>query len=125
MKLTIPVVTAKAIFDELECLPTMTQAQTELFNLLKPFCQVNLEWHPTGYKQLPTISGVGWAAKYLANPSDSDEPETSIYDAEAAQSYVLRGDHREAFQKAAVDGLPALLALYEELKKNPNYAQDH
>lgn len=122
MKLNISTATAIALFDEMNSLITMSAAQRELYEQLAGYCQVNLEWHPTGPRMLPTICGIGWVAKYLEQPTDSDEPETSLFDIAEEEVYVLRGDHRSIVQFAAKDGLPALLYLFKELGKNPEYS---
>jgi hypothetical protein len=119
MKLNISTATAIALFDEMNSLIVMSPAQRELYEELARLCQVNLEWHPTGASMLPTICGVGWIAKYLERPTDSEEPETSLFDIAEEEVYVLRGDHRLVVQFAAKDGLPALLYLFKELGKNP------
>lgn len=117
MKINISTATAIALFDEMNSLIVMSPAQRELHEELARFCQVNLEWHPTGSKMLPTICGVGWIAKYLEQPTDSDVPETSLFDIAEEEIYVLRGDHRDAVQSAATGGLEALLTLFKELGK--------
>lgn len=115
MKINISTSTAIALFDEMNSLIVMSPAQRELHEELARCCQVNLEWHPTGAKMLPTICGVGWIAKYLERPTDSDEPETSLFDIAEEEVYVLRGDHRDAVQSAATGGLEALLTLFKAL----------
>jgi hypothetical protein len=122
MKINISTATAIALFDEMNSLIVMSPAQRELYEELARYCQVNLEWHPTGTKMLPTICGVGWIAKYLEQPTDSGEPETSLFDIAEEEVYVLRGDHRSAVQSAAEGGLEALLTLFKELGKNPEFS---
>lgn len=122
MRINISTATAIALFDEMNSLIVMSPAQRELYEQLASYCQVNLEWHPTGSKMLPTICGIGWVAKYLEQPTDSDEPETSLFDIAEEEIYVLRGDHRDSVQSAAKGGLQALLDLFAELSKNPEYS---
>lgn len=122
MNINISTSTAIALFDEMNSLIVMSPAQRELYEELARYCQVNLEWHPTGSKMLPTICGVGWIAKYLERPTDSDVPETSLLDIDEEKLYVLRGDHRSAVQSAAEGGIDALLTLFKELGKNPEFS---
>lgn len=124
MKITLSRETAKAIFDDLSSQPELSSAYKDLIEQLRPLCSINLEWHPHGSKGLPTINGVGWAVMFSEHPSDSDEPETSLWDLESDRCYLLTGDHRGAYSLVANYGFSALKEAYDILKANPRFRHE-
>lgn len=122
MRFDLPLEQAAAVFNELnQQLNDLSPAMQALHAQLKPKCSVNLTWHPHGRNNLPTINGVGWAVTYLACPTDSDEPETSLRDFENDKYFVLTGDHRDAFMAVAEQGYEALKLVYTQLCQTPEY----
>ncbi|EMM5100432.1 hypothetical protein ACK249_003779 [Pseudomonas aeruginosa] len=122
MKLDLTLPNAQSLYEELLQNKTALSAPMKaLLDSLEDFCGVNLEWHPTGGRKLPTIRGQGWMVFFNESPTDSDAPETTLWDRELDRHYVLTGDHREAFSRVAPQGFNALFALYLELDQNPNF----
>lgn len=122
MKLELTLSNAKELYEELlQNKATLSPTLQPIFASLEDYCGENLEWHPTGRRNLPTIRGQGWMVFYNECPTDSDEPETTLWDRELERHYVLTGDHREAFAKVAPQGFNALFEVYEEFDKEPGF----
>lgn len=60
------------------------------------------------------MAGPGWKVSYKI-ASDTGEPETALIDRDQGATFVLEGDHREAYFEARQGGMPELLRTFVSL----------
>lgn len=115
---------SKARAGQTVALQDIGEAVEALFPELDDVCSTIEPW-----QQCKTTSGVdnlvmagpGWKVSYKI-ASDTGEPETALIDRDKDETFVLDGDHRDAFLEAREGGMPHLLQTYLALA--PKHASE-
>ena len=96
----------------------------EIHSALKKVCEVVSDWKKTPSGVSDYISGLGWRVSFQENPSDSEEPETALFNTENNKCYMLSGDHRKEYHMAAKGGWDSLFAVYLSKREEFYHSSD-